>query len=133
MLGPAGLAGEMEAEPDGGSMSPKSPVEDIERASRLWQNFSVDPMVDPMWLREQVLEGFGVENPRRHLIDPMQTVDKDALAMALAQVAADLNVDPVALANDVEVRLQEVEQQEQAAQAAEAPPAGAPGAGPPAQ
>jgi hypothetical protein len=129
-IGPAGLAGDMEIEPDGGSMAPPSHVEKVERSTRLWETFGQDPYVDPMWIREETLEGFGVENPRKHLIDPMGQIDPEALSMALEGVAADLGMDPAALMPLVDQRLEEAKQlQEAQAQEAEQQPQGA---GPPA-
>lgn len=131
-MNPEELAGDMEIAPKGGSMAPDNPVEKMEKATRLWQSFSQDPYVDPMWIREYVLENFGIDNPRAHLIDPGGQISPEELELAAEGLAADLGMDPAAVQEMLGTRVMEAKElaaqmeQEGGAPQEQGPPAGAP-------
>jgi hypothetical protein len=108
-MGPTELAGDMEIEAVGGSMAPPNPVEKVERSTRLWQTFGQDQLVDPVWLREQVLEGFGVENPLSHIVQPEQQFSSEELMLAAEGLAADLGGDPETIGRLLMERAQEAQ------------------------
>lgn len=127
-MGPEELAGEFELVPDDESMMPDNPAEKLEKATRLWTMFSQDPLVDPMWVREQTLEYLGVENPKSKLIDPMQEITPEELEMAAVGIAEDLGLPEDVVLEVIRARVQEAQalsmqmEQEGSAEGGEQPP-----------
>jgi hypothetical protein len=90
VLGPEVLQDDWLVEADGGSFAPENVPQDRADATQLYNQFAQDPMVDPMWVREQILEKTGFKDAKRHLVAPEPQIPLDALEQVKAQLAAEL-------------------------------------------
>jgi hypothetical protein len=90
VLGPEVLADEWLVEADGGSFAPENVPQERADGTQLYNQFSQDPIVDPMWLREQVLVKMGYKDARRHLRAPTPQVPIEVLELVKAQLAAEV-------------------------------------------
>lgn len=115
VMGPEVLLDDWLVEADGGSFAPENIQQ--ERADALsLQPLFADPLVDPMWVREQYLEKLGYKDAKRHLIPPEPQIPLHAIEMVKAQLAGELQqagVDPQAFAQHFDMLVAAASQPEQ--------------------
>jgi hypothetical protein len=99
-VGPEQLAGRFKIDVEPDSTTPDNPVKDADDATRLFEMFGQDPLIDPVKLREQVLKKLGFANPTSLLRPQEPQIPAHVLEMAMEAFAQENGIDPDAFRAD---------------------------------
>lgn len=97
VLSPEVLQDDWLVEADGGTFAPTNVPQDRADAGQLSQTIMQDPLIDPVWAREQYLSKMGFKDAKRHILPPEPQIPAGALEQVKAQLAGELQqagIDP---------------------------------------
>lgn len=139
LLTPEVLAGDWLVEADGGTMAPDNVPQMRDDATRMWNMFGQDALVDPVRTRVKVLENLGIKDAQAWVKQPETQVPLSVVQQAVQIAGGELQqagVDPASFDQHMEMlvaQLMQANQEQQNAGAAAGRPALPPGAGQPPQ